>query len=77
MRKTMAETALADVRGLDLIHHIAGPYRTQILADYKADVQRLCCHSGIRLLANLRLPGHDPAVLQRFPTHSAGIADLK
>jgi hypothetical protein len=25
----------------------------------------------------LWLPGHDPAVLQRFPTHSAGIAYLK
>jgi hypothetical protein len=26
---------------------------------------------------NLWLPGHDPAVLQRFPTHSAGIAYLR
>ena len=26
---------------------------------------------------NLRSLGHDPAVLQRFPTHSAGIAYLR
>jgi crotonobetainyl-CoA:carnitine CoA-transferase CaiB-like acyl-CoA transferase len=41
MRNTMAEAALADVRGLDITHHIAGPYRTEILADYGADVPRL------------------------------------
>jgi crotonobetainyl-CoA:carnitine CoA-transferase CaiB-like acyl-CoA transferase len=41
MRNAMAEAALADVRVLDLTHHIAGPDCTEILADYGADVQRL------------------------------------
>jgi glyoxylase-like metal-dependent hydrolase (beta-lactamase superfamily II) len=32
---------------------------------------------GLSSGPNLWLPGHDPAVLQRFPTHSAGIAYLR
>ena len=32
---------------------------------------------GLSSGPNLWLPGHDPAVLQRFPTHSADIAYLK
>ena len=37
----MMEQALADVRILDLTHHISGPYCTKLLAGYGAEVVKI------------------------------------
>ena len=49
----MSSGALADVKVIDLTHHIAGPYATKLLADFGADVLKI------------ERPGGDPA--RRLP----------
>jgi hypothetical protein len=73
----MAEAALADVRGLDLTHHSPVHIAPRSWPSMGPMFSAFDAIRGFASRPNLRLPGHDPAVLQRFPTHSAGIAYLK
>jgi hypothetical protein len=70
----MAEAALADVRGLDLTHHVAGHTAPRSWPIMEPMFRAFDAIRGFASGPNLRLPGHDPAVLQRFPAHSAGMA---
>ncbi len=43
----MNDTALKDVKVIDLTQHIAGPYCTKLLADYGADVIKVATTGGV------------------------------